>query len=505
MSQPINNYIGNNTDGQFDPTYAPEGEDSVPINVVHMPMIVDGKQIAGYQATYANGTSKWTAHVHTDSLWDNDRYDNSTFTGSYNDSTQKWTWKPTSPHSIKNLANDWKGNGVDYDRVTKQQVKDSFYNKEGVETTQKRFSGMQANALVQEKGSLTALKEDEKFSKLPGVQGTSTENIPTTNSDGSNTNDPAALKWKDVLDLTIPSVKVRKQYGNYYYPYDLGSNKQDRIIFTMKQSTGKLVGISKKTIVKSFQRQASPIAGSVTLPIQAGIKDLNSVDWQGSTMNPLQAFGAAAALNMTDAAKQEGKTVMGEAEKALKTGAALMQDKAIGQGIDVWLAGQAVQTRNLLSRTTGAIANPNMELLFNAPGLRAFDFTFQMSPRDSNEAKQVKSIINFFKQGMSVKTTSTNVYLKAPNYFEISYMTFDNEGKMIDHPSISRIKTCALLSCAVDYTPNNSYMTYSDASRSMVAYSLNLQFNELDPLYEEDYFDTLEMKNTDAPSTEIGY
>ena len=26
--------------------------------------------VAGYQATYANGTSKWTAQVHTDKLWD---------------------------------------------------------------------------------------------------------------------------------------------------------------------------------------------------------------------------------------------------------------------------------------------------------------------------------------------------------------------------------------------------------------------------------------------------
>ena len=88
MSTP---YIGNNTDGQFDPSYAPSGETSTPINVESVAMIVGGKQIAGYQSTYANGTSKWTAEVHTDSLLDNDRFDNSSFTGSYNESTEKWT------------------------------------------------------------------------------------------------------------------------------------------------------------------------------------------------------------------------------------------------------------------------------------------------------------------------------------------------------------------------------------------------------------------------------
>ena len=77
MSTP---YIGNNTDGQFDPSYAPSGETSTPINVESVAMIVGGKQIAGYQSTYANGTSKWTAQVHTDYLFANDANDNSTFT-----------------------------------------------------------------------------------------------------------------------------------------------------------------------------------------------------------------------------------------------------------------------------------------------------------------------------------------------------------------------------------------------------------------------------------------
>ncbi len=31
---------------------------------------------------------------------------------------------------------------------------------------------------------------------------------------------------------------------------------------------------------------------------------------------------------------------------------------------------------------------------------------------------------------MSVKTTSTNIFLKAPNYFEIDYVTFKNDGTM---------------------------------------------------------------------------
>ena len=500
-------YIGNNTSGQFNPSYTPAGETNTPINVESIPMMIGGKQVAGYQATYANGTSKWTAQVHTDSLFDNDANDNSTFTGSYNESTKKWTWKPTNgENSINKLALNWQGNGVDRETITAQEIKDSFYNTKGAEATQKKLSGVQTLALQKEVGSLAQLKQNEKFSKLPGVQGKSTADIPVTNEDGSSTGDKKGLNFSAVdLSTSINATKTREKYGNYYYPQDIASNKQDRIIFTMKQSTGRVIDPSIKTDLKNFQRKSTAISGSVTLPITTGIKDLNTVDWQGSRMTPLQAFGAAAAMNIVDAAGTEGKTVTGEAGKALRQAGAALKNPGIGDAINTMIAGQAVQTRNLLSRATGAIANPNMELLFNAPGLRAFDFTFQMSPRQATEARQIKSIINFFKQGMSVKTTSTNVFLKAPNYFEIDYVTFDDEGQMIKHPSIGIIKTCALLSCSVDYTPNNSYMTYSDSSRSMVSYTLTLQFNELDPLYESDYFEGLGMQNSEAPSTQIGF
>ena len=83
-------------------------------------------------------------------------------------------------------------------------------------------------------------------------------------------------------------------------------------------------------------------------------------------------------------------------------------------------------------------------------------------------------------------------------------MSFDDSGEMMKHPSLNVIKTCALLSCAIDYTPNNSYMTYSDAQRSMVSYSMNLQFNELDPIYESDYYEGLGMQNG-TNRQEIGF
>ena len=490
----MSQYKGNQTNGAFNPTYKPAGETKDPINVVATSMEIGGELVQGYQATYANGTSKWTAHVHTDNLWDRDSVDNSTNTGKRNDKGT-WSWTPTTASSIKNLANDYVGTGVDYEKITKKEIETAFYNKKG-NTVQKKFNTTQNDALKAEYG------EDFK-NILNGRFKNRAEGIPPTNQDGTVDPDISSID----LTNTIKATQVRRTYGNYYYPYDISSNKQDRVIFKMMESTGRVIDPTIKKNVSSFQRKSTVIQGSVTLPITAGIKDSNIVDWGRSTLDPLQAFGAATVMNIGEAAFQGGpKGALSAFDKATKQGQDMLAaDTGARKAINAWIAGQAMGARNLLSRATGAIANPNMELLFNAPGLRAFDFTFQMSPRDAQEAAQVRSIINFFKQGMSVKTTSTNVFLKAPNYFEVDYITFGDNGEMKQHPSINIIKTCALLTCSVDYTPNNSYMTYSDDQRSMVSYTMNLQFSELDPIYESDYYTGLAMQDSDAPSTRIGF
>ena len=53
------------------------------------------------------------------------------------------------------------------------------------------------------------------------------------------------------------------------------------------------------------------------------------------------------------------------------------------------MIGKAVGT-NVMSRMTGGVMNPNLELLFQAPQLRSFTFNFRMTPRDEDEAKEVK-------------------------------------------------------------------------------------------------------------------
>ena len=153
----------------------------------------------------------------------------------------------------------------------------------------------------------------------------------------------------------------------------------------------------------------------------------------------------------------------------------------------------AIGAKNLLSRTEGAIQNPNMELLFTGVTLRPFNFTFKLSARGTEDRDQIRQIIRFFKQGMAAQRTASQLFLKAPNTFKIRYL-----HKTKDHPYINHIKECALTSFTVNYTPEGNYMTFSDGL--MTSYEISMQFQELEPIFNDDYYGI--DKNDD---THIGY
>jgi hypothetical protein len=150
----------------------------------------------------------------------------------------------------------------------------------------------------------------------------------------------------------------------------------------------------------------------------------------------------------------------------------------------IQLAQAAVGKSGMFSRIGGGILNPNIELLFQAPGMRTFQYSFTMSARSKEEATQIKKIIRFFKQGMSVKKSKTNIFVISPNLFEIKYK-LGNTGD--DHPSIGRINDCALVNLNTTYGDGSTYMTFDDPDRTMTTYKMDMTFQELEPITEENY------------------
>lgn len=351
----------------------------------------------------------------------------------------------------------------------------------------------------------------QQFAGMPKVNNTAPNPIPAAPGGGSSA-DPPKPDPQQTVPKGFEGVNIVEDFGGlkesagsynpngkqaWVYPTGLANNKQDYIKFNMisygpRKGITPTGSIGQRTFGGATDSQVAAgktrdILGTVILPIQPSITDMNMVDWQNDTMNALQAAGASIALQASGSnASAAVEASIGQLVEKLGG------DENIKQYLRYWAAGKAVGT-NLFSRIAGATVNPNLELLFNAPQLRPFNFNFRLSPRSQEEANIVKGVIRFFKKGMSVSRRADNLFLKAPNVFEIQYIN-GQTGK--PHNSINKIKICALTNCGVDYTPDGTYATFYDQESTMTSYGLTLQFNELEPVFNDDY---------DNNQTSIGY
>ena len=279
------------------------------------------------------------------------------------------------------------------------------------------------------------------------------------------------------------------------YPVDMAQN-QDVIKFSLikykvkdittdgpRLGSGDRVRVGPNAKVGSGGKRE--IIATVILPVPGQIQDTNKADWSDDSANAGQlavaGLGAEAATG-------------GDVGKILTT----MSEQVIGGNEQIkaaltsTLVGGATGV-NLLGRAGGVVLNPNLELLFSKPSLREFSLNFRLSARSKDEGLAIIKIIRFFKQGMAPIREQSNLFLKAPNTFQVHYLLRgDTSG---EHPFIGRMKECALTSVNTNYTPENNYATYEDGL--MVSYQISLTLKELEPVYNDNY--------QDIPDTEIGF
>ena len=299
------------------------------------------------------------------------------------------------------------------------------------------------------------------------ASGSGNEATTDENEGGSQ---PAAVQSNDFVEGT----NIGTVGGTY--PEDIASTKQDIIKFNMIQYRPSQLKATGRPDVGS----GSIIGGDVILPVPGGIRDQSTAGWDQLTMNPLERAAAKVAL---DAISKGGKgftdSVEQEIKQALSGGGKDAKDALAG-----YFASQAAGVgQQVLQRGMGVVVNPNMELLFKGPSIRQFSFSFLLAPRSKKETTEVANIIRFFKQGMSPIRSKSALFLRTPNTFRLKYIYRGKKDS--DHKYLSKFKECALLDTAVDYTPNSNYATFSDGG--MVAYQLTLRFQELEPIFNDDY------------------
>ena len=289
---------------------------------------------------------------------------------------------------------------------------------------------------------------------------------------GSTLADIRNIESADGTNAGIPKETTR-------YPIDIADTKQDIMQFDMLEYTPSL-GADQKNFGSIQRPSASGEAIATTfLSVPGNIQDQNSANWGGGEMNPLQVEGLKLAYATITGGPKGSGDYLSDAKTKLEG-----MGGEIKSGIAAYFAGQAVGVgQQALQRTSGAVLNPNLELLFNGPSLRPFTFNFLLAPRSEKESQAAVNVIRFFKVGMSPIRSKSNLFLKTPNTFRIKYL-HRGDGDS-EHRFLNKFKECALLSVGVNYTPNTNYATFTDGG--MVAYQLTLSFQELEPVFNDDY------------------
>ena len=313
---------------------------------------------------------------------------------------------------------------------------------------------------------------------------------------------------------SLPSIKKTNQ----------GSNPTDTTTSGQPGYGGYFSGSNLRGNRQNFRLQ--DLQSTIQLPIPPSIKDMNAVDFAGGSMSGLAAamFGPAVNAFLGGGKQEENpfdnqKEVSGLRGVARNIISALQGTKEVAGGSLEALVGgltdkgfrritglnaitQAVaalgvqiDVNQAITRTSGAVRNPNLELLFKGPALRNFNFTIRFTPRDPDESKRVRMIIRALKQHSAVKVNPkvfystggddfSNFLLGTPDVFKLRYIKARTQK---DIKGLNKFKTCALNSISVDYTGEAGRFAAYEEDSQPVTTIVQLSFTELTPIYDADY------------------
>jgi hypothetical protein len=315
---------------------------------------------------------------------------------------------------------------------------------------------------------------------------------------GGEDNTPKVLRYPyAMLDNSTDYLKI--QIAKYVPPQSnlgeqLGSVVGEEVPVTDKDGKqikvnplNKAFSLESGSEKNDFGKAKKDIKNTIYLPIPQQLSSNTSVSWGDSNLSPLDAFGIATTAGILEngvGGIKDAVTALGnvpnlfENENLKKAVVAALSGEIVGA------AGGNVSGSQLVSRATGQVFNPNLELLFEGVNLRTFPFSFELFPRNRKEGEEVMKIIRTLKTSMTARKKANKgqkgLFIGAPDVFQLTYM----KGKS-PHPFLNTFLPMALTSFNIVYTGSNTYSTFYDGTPTHMR--MELTFKELSPVYSEDY------------------
>jgi hypothetical protein len=205
---------------------------------------------------------------------------------------------------------------------------------------------------------------------------------------------------------------------------------------------------------QSFDGPLGAIMRDVGAAVVGGVSDASLDSDPNSMMERVKADFNAPGKNLGGAAKQ-----------------------GLLQAIEGMLPGTANQ---MLALSRGQVFNPNVEMLYNQPGMRAFSFSFDFIPKNASEAAEVDRIILNFKKWSAPKDLENGMF-EVPYVWQVVYNT---SGGRNTH--MNAFKKAALTNVAVQANASTN-MHVSHIDGAPIQTSINLSFKEVNIITRGDH------------------
>ena len=247
----------------------------------------------------------------------------------------------------------------------------------------------------------------------------------------------------------------------------------------------------QKELVSYQNNTGGETLGTITLPLQKALNYSDTADYESVqlgvigaiTEDGLQGRNALAGMSNADGSLQQAIGGLGaqllakNATGILGAAAGALSGGALGGGAVGAVLGDDINT-GLAGAARGAtrIASaPNSRSLFKSVVMRNFSFDFQMVANSPEEQKQIKAIVQMFRQELypekiAIGSSGVPLGYKFPNLFEIEV-----KNKFGQNPGF-KIQRCYLENVTTTFNETSRGM-YSDGQ--FIDVSVSVKFTEI--------------------------
>ena len=255
---------------------------------------------------------------------------------------------------------------------------------------------------------------------------------------------------------------------------------------------GSKTSANKGDYNQASQYTAASSYSSIVLYMPEDVSTGFRTNWGGKNFSNIGAglLRSAGAPGALAAMKNLGDEVGDAFAKADSMLAAAAISKVVGK-----FTGDNLTNDDIFGSISGAILNPNTELLFGGVDMRNFQLNFKLVPRSQSEADDINNIIKTFKKAMLPSKNASGAKIIGDIAFKNNKVGFIGVPKVCnvtfmhgpeEHKHLPKYKMCAITSVDVNYTPDGQYATYVNSQGQPVAIGLALNFQETKICFAED-------------------